>query len=442
LSYKFFSFSHETQHDFGKNMNSLHPTPLARDSYRSDIDVLDSKPITPGDPSIAARILADVTSYIPQLRARALETEKLGRIPDETIRDLDAMGVFKMVIPVEYGGYASTPLQIYDVITEIACGCGSTGWVSWVTMTGTQWLGLYNHQFQDEVFASGWVGPLSCGAGSPGAARRVPGGIMLKGKWPWGSGCQHAATVHLGAICPEDENPEPLLALVRQDQVTILDDWKVMGMRGSSSNTMVIEDEIFVPDHHIRTVKDVFSTNRIEPARAGLLFQMNLVSLTSTLHAAVSIGIARAAVELFREKIQTRRMANSRYEKQSDAPVTHLQLGELHCKLQAAELMARNNVGYASKRAEDGLAPDELELKRSVLESAYVMKLCSEITELVLRASGASSIREESPFQRLFRDSRVATLHAFTIIETCYEDFGRASLGLGTSTALNKSSLA
>ena len=67
------------------------------------------------------------------------------------------------------------------------------------------------------------------------------------------------------------------------------------------------------------------------------------------------------------------------------------------------------------------------------------MKLCTEVTELILRASGASSIKDSSPFQRLFRESLVATMHARTLIETCMEEFGRATIGLDTTTTFNNS---
>ena len=221
----------------------------------------------------------------------------------------------------------------------------------WVTLTATQWAGLYDRRFQDELFSGNWVGPMTCGDGNPCSARRVDGGIMIKGAWPFSSGCQHVAFVHVGAICPQDEKPEPLLVQIPREEVTILDDWKVMGMRGTSSNTVVLEEEAFVPDHRIRTVRDIFSSNRIGPAPDGLLFQLNIVTLTASLHGAVSLGIARAAFELFKEKIFTRKIAHLHYARQSDAPITHVQLSELHCKLHAAELVSRDNVMHAEKLA-------------------------------------------------------------------------------------------
>ncbi|WP_206243964.1 acyl-CoA dehydrogenase family protein [Novosphingobium terrae] len=397
--------------------------------------------VQPGDEAIAARILADVRAYVPTLRARAVETEQLRRVPDATIADLDAMGVFKMCIPVERGGYASTPMQQFDVVAEVARGCSGTAWVVWVTLTATQWVGLYDMRFQDEVYNTPWVGPLTCGAGNPCPARRVPGGYMLKGRWPFCSGSQHTAFHHVGVIVPEDENPQPLLAQIPRADLKILDDWHVMGMKGSSSNTVVIEEEVFVPEYRVRPVEELFANKTIETPPEGLLFKLDIVSLTAAVKAGISVGIARAAVELFKEKSFTRKITHLPYATQAEAPVTHLQLGEFHCKLQAAELIARNNVARAEQMAAEGRQATELDFKRTQLDTGYVMQLASEITRTALRSSGASQIHENSPFQRLFRDAQVATMHAHTMIETCMEEFGKASVGIETQTTFNLNTL-
>ncbi|WP_322060161.1 acyl-CoA dehydrogenase family protein [Paraburkholderia sp. J63] len=384
---------------------------------------------SPGDEQIAARILADVRAYVPTLRERARQTEVLRRVPDETIRELDELGVFRMCVPVEYGGYALTPVQQFDIVAEIARGCGSTGWVVWVTTTSQQWVSFFDPRFQAELFGMGWVGPLNSGvitAWGPGFARRVEGGYMLKGRWPFNSACHHTPFHHLGASCEGETDRGPILLQVPHEQLQILDDWKVMGQRGSGSNTVVIEDEVFVPEYRVRPIGDIFAAKRLAPAPEGVLYQVNLIQHTASLMAAIAVGLARAAVELFQEKIHRRGISNSGYSKQSEAPVTHLQLGELHCQLRTVEMLARGNVEKVQALAATGQSVDELEIARTKLESAHAIKLASEITALTLRAGGASSIMDGNPFERLFRDSRVVTLHAHTQIETCQEDYGRA----------------
>lgn len=395
----------------------------------------------PGDPAQAARLLAFASNMVPVLRQRALEAEELRRVPPQTIRELHDAGMFKMNIPVEYGGYALTPSQQYAVFAELARGCGSTAWVVWVTGGGTQLMAMYDRTFQDEAFNAEWSGPLNSGVANgsgPGVARRVEGGYMLKGRWPFCSGCHYTAFHHLGAVCRDGEAPESIVCMVAHDQIVILDDWKVMGLRGSGSNTIMIENEIFVPHTHVRRDFELVMMSRLQPAREGLLFKVNLLLFAGATMSAMGLGMARAAVELLREKITTRGITNSNYTKQDEAPITHIQLGELHCKLLTAELIAKNILERVEGLAEREEPADELELTRTTLEKAYVNMLSSEITELALRASGASSIHENSPFQRLFRDSRVPTLHGQSTIETCLEHFGRASLGLHASHAVTR----
>ena len=384
-----------------------------------------------GDEDVAAQVLASVRAYVPTLRERAAETEALKRVPTESIADLDKMGVFRMGMPIEYGGLALTPSQQHAIVTEIARGCGSTGWVTWVTVTGQQWMALFDRKFQDEVFGSSWVGPRTSGAiagHGPGVARRVAGGFMVKGKWPWASGCDHAAFFHLGARCGEGADATIHLLNIPRDDATILDDWNVMGMRGTGSKTLSIEEEIFVPEYRTRPLLDIFHTKRLEPAHAGLLYQVNLVLLTASVMSAVGIGMARAATELLQAKIHTRGISNSKYTKQSEAPVTHLQIGELYCKLLTAESIAKHNLEHVETISLEGGAVDEFEMAKVKLETAYVLKTSSEIAAMTLRASGASSINQNNPFQRLLRDTSVATLHAHTMIETCLEDYGRAAV--------------
>ncbi|MGE4431177.1 MAG: acyl-CoA dehydrogenase family protein [Sphingobium sp.] len=395
----------------------------------------------PGDPEQAERLLAFVRDMVPTLRARAAQAEELCRVPPETVQEFHDAGLFRMSIPVEYGGYALTPTQQYAIFAEIARGCASTAWFVWVTSGGTLTMTIYDRAFQDEAFRTPWVGPLNSGVANgagPGVARRVEGGYMIKGRWPFCSGCHYTAFHHLGAICRDGDAPVSIVCMVPHDQIAILDDWKVMGMRGSGSNTVVIEEEVFVPDNRVRTDFDIVMMSRLQPPREGLLFKVNLLLFAGATMSAIALGAARAAIELFREKIRTRGITNSNYPKQAEAPITHIQLGELHCKLLTAELVARNILTRVEALAEQDLPVDELELTRTTLEKAYINTLSSEITDLTLRASGASSIHENSPFQRLFRDARIPSVHGQSTIETCLEHFGRASVGMHASDAVTR----
>lgn len=391
--------------------------------------------IKPGSAEIARTILDNVTQLVPRFRERALETEKQRRVLDESIRDLTDAGVFKMAIPVEYGGYALTPSQIYPVFAEVARGCGSTGWVAWLTTTGVHPATLFSHQFQAELFGPGWEGPLQSGAinnMAPGVGRRVPGGLMVKGKWAWASGCHHTRFHILSAMVDTDDGGKlSMTCQVPHEHIEILDDWTVMGMQGSGSNTIVIRDEVFVPDHRILKTTDLFAGMRPAPQPAGILYKVSFAQLGSVTIASLAIGLARAAIEEFQKKATSGRgITFTSYTDQAKAPVTHLQLGEMWAKLNACESMVQYWAYKMESDAEQNVPLNPLAISQIRAAAGHVCKLAKEISDQALRAGGASSIHQTNPLQRIMRDATTLSMHAQTNAETVYEDLGRVMVGL------------
>ena len=395
----------------------------------------ESDAAAPASTETARAVLDRVRALVPTLQDRAVEAEALRRVPDESIRELDEAGVFKMTVPVEYGGYALLPSQIAPVLSEIARGCGSTGWVTWVTSAGSQWMTCYSHEFQREKFCGGWVGPLQSGAmhkGGPGTSRRAPGGYLVTGKWPWASGCYHTMFHILGALLTNDDgSKEGIVAQVPHDQIEILDDWDVMGMKATGSNTIVLRDgEVFVPEHRVARSVDMFAGKRPAPAPAGVLYKIGLEQFTPGTLAALATGLARAAIERLQARAGGRPITFTDYSDQIKAPVTHLQLGELHVKLETAEAAVERSLRRMERDAEDGVPQTPLDTARIRTTSAYVCLLCTEIAGIALRASGASSIQTSNPLQRIVRDLTTITLNGQMNIETAYEDYGRLIAGL------------
>lgn len=404
-------------------------TELAQRSAASDIPAH-----APQSAEEAARILAAVQAMRPRLRERAAEAELLRRAPDETVRELAEIGVFRMTVPVEYGGYALTPSQMIPIFAEIARGCGSSGWVAWVTTAGTQWMTAYSHELQREMFLADWVGPYQSGAmgkHGPGVARKVDGGYMIKGEWPWSSGCHHTIFHTMGClVAKEDGTKFPIICQVPHEQVEILDDWHVLGMRGSGSNTIVLREETFVPDYRVIQTMDLFAGKRPAPEPAGLLYKINLIQLTTSTFISLGLGLAQAAADLLVEAAPKRPITFTTYPRQSEAPVTHLQLGEIYAKLGAVESIAMHMASLVEADAAAGVPQKPIDNSRVRCMTSYGLTLCDEVVQLCLRASGASAIRDTNPMQRIMRDVKTATMHGQMNLETAYEDYGRMILGL------------
>ncbi len=394
---------------------------------------------------IVSEMVERIGAALPALQANALAEEKAGRLSDETVRTLDDIGVFRISVPKEYGGLGlSTEDQrrIYSAVGAIA---GSTGWVSWVTTTHGRWIAMFSKQAQDEVYGMKWVGPLISGVLSPngpGRARRVEGGYMLSGRWPFASGCRHTAWSILGSMTEGAGEPEMLLPIVRTSDLTILDDWAVSGMKASGSNTAQLTQELFVPDYRVMRIKDA-SAGRwgSAPPADQVLFRNNFLDYTTILSGSTPLGMAKGALAYFLSRLNTRGIVGTDYKVQATAPVAHLQLADAMAKIDAAERLLSADCIELDRRAEFGIPSDDLFQTKLKFDVALSVRGCCEAIETLHRASGAGTILETNPMQRYARDARVATVHAHFNYETCAENYGRALAGrplFGHFSALEK----
>src|SRR3954467_9215222 len=136
-----------------------------------------------------AAVMARARALVPQLRARASQTEELRRLPPETERDLHDAGLFRIVQPKRVGGAELDYVARVDFAETIALADASVAW-NLANLSSHHWmLAMFDSRAQDAVWkpnpdaliASSFVFPA-------GRARRVEGGYLLQGHWPFSSG--------------------------------------------------------------------------------------------------------------------------------------------------------------------------------------------------------------------------------------------------------------
>ena len=127
-------------------------------------------------------LVARVDALVPNLRARAGETEELRRIPAQTMAELKAAGVFQMLAPKAVGGFGMGLETYVQVVRRLARGCVSTAWSAGHLVEHVWMLARWPQEAQDEVFAGG-PAPLAAATGAPpGSAHQVPGGFSISGR--------------------------------------------------------------------------------------------------------------------------------------------------------------------------------------------------------------------------------------------------------------------
>src|SRR6266568_6467781 len=87
--------------------------------------MLDGKPVVPSPEELISR----AESLIPLLRANASLADRLGHLPDKNVQAIEEAGLFRMLMPVNRGGYGTDASTAATAMTHIASGCPSTAWV-------------------------------------------------------------------------------------------------------------------------------------------------------------------------------------------------------------------------------------------------------------------------------------------------------------------------
>lgn len=187
-----------------------------------------------------------------KLRERATETDRLSRLPEATVADLEKGRLFEITTPRMYGGLQLDVHAYMDAMVELGRGDASVSWVATLVNINNWFIStLFSPEVSELVFAkpgarvAAVLQPRSC------KARKVSGGFQIEeGVWAFNSGIYHAQWDMLGFPVQDESGGYLVFALFPKTDVQVLDDWDTIGVRGSSS---VAVRDVFVPD--IRVVR-------------------------------------------------------------------------------------------------------------------------------------------------------------------------------------------
>jgi alkylation response protein AidB-like acyl-CoA dehydrogenase len=369
-----------------------------------------------------ADLLDRAREMVPSLRARAIETEALRRIPDETVSDLENSGLLQAGNPVCFGGYPGLDYEdVFEIIMEIARGCGSTAWCYAVWTVHNWMLGFFTEQAQKEYFATG---PLTLCSSSydptKGKAERVPGGYKLSGHWDFSSGCDAAAWFMLGASTEEG----PRMLLVPRDECEVIDTWFASGLAGTGSKDIVGEG-VFVPEHR---VLDANSAGSSDMSAWDLHKQTSYrVPLRVTLGwelIAPIVGFGEAAIEDFLGRIR----GTSGRARSAEGAQMQLRLAEAAAEVHTARLLHKATVREFMAKGERGEGFSSLERARYVRDKAFVAQLCVQAINRLFDVSGGRALYKSQDIQRIHRDAHALSHRDGFILDFAGEAWGREML--------------
>lgn len=368
---------------------------------------------------------------IPLLAAHADACEREGRIQPPVMAALRDAGLFHITAPRRAGGPGGTLLTHVETVAQLAQGCVGTAWAFCLLsgVTGTV-LG-FPAAVTDIVFRTG--NELLCSASAPTAkATPVAGGFRVTGQWGYGSGCLHADWALNGVQILDQTGALAEMAMVfvdlRDPACSILDNWRVAGMAGSGSNTIVAND-LFVPEALI------LHTAQTPPAEVLLaipgLEPRDLWPMESLFPLGVlppMLGAATAILHAVARSAGARPVVGWTYETQATSQTLSAMIGQSALEIDSAWMHIRRAVSMmddtASQRVLTGFDKAQVQA-----DCGFAMGLLRTAGNRLLDVAGPGAFALDNPLQRFWRDLNVGSRHNALSSHLSTELYGRALTG-------------
>ena len=333
-------------------------------------------------------------------------------------------------LPRSFGGPELTPTEFARVIEVLAQADGSVGWCASVAAAFTRFAGFLDEAVARRIFLENRA--IVAGALAPtGKAVVVSDGYRVTGRWSFGSGIMHSSWTAGGAVVFEgdairrlpDGSPDFRILFFPTSSADIIDTWDVGGLRGTGSHDYKVAD-LFVPAEH--------STAGITPMLPGPLYALSRHTVYPVAIAAVPLGIARAALDAFRN-LAAAKTPSIGSNLLRDKSTVQACVGRAEASLRAARAFLFEICDEIWATASDGSVPTLQQRALARLACAQVASASKEVVQMVYDAGSGSSVYERCPLQRLFRDVHTATQH-FQVHSANFESGGRVMLGLDPGT--------
>jgi 3-hydroxy-9,10-secoandrosta-1,3,5(10)-triene-9,17-dione monooxygenase len=380
----------------------------------------------------AQSVVSRVRDLLPVLRDRAQQAEDARVVPAESIKALEEAGHFRLMQPARFGGLEADPVTFYSAVRLIGSACGSTGWVASVLGIHPWHVGLFPLKAQEEVWGEDPDTRISSSYAPMGKATIVDGGVKLSGRWSFSSGCDHATWVLLGGFV-FDDNGKPVdfrTFLLPIRDYTIVDVWDTVGLRGTGSNDIVVDD-VFVPEYRTLSFIDV-NKCRVpgQEANPGPLFRLPYGSVFSISITTPIIGMATGAYEAHVAYQRDRVRASYSGQKAMEDPHSQVRVARAGAEIDAAWLALERDITDLYTLAKAGEKfPMELRL-RARRDQVLGTERSIAAIDLLFENSGGRALKMGTPLQRFWRDAHSGRVHAINDVERALTMFGRGEFGL------------
>ncbi|MBM3488997.1 MAG: acyl-CoA dehydrogenase [Alphaproteobacteria bacterium] len=373
-------------------------------------------------------------------RVLRAETNRIEAARELTPAALEAMHearLFRLLLPASLGGEELDPVTLSQVTEVIAAADASAAWCLGQGSGCAMAAAYLSAKVARQVFGQA-RDVLAWGAGAQGRAVAEAGGYRVTGTWHFASGSRHATW--LGGHCKvfeadgrarlrADGRQVERTALFRRAEARIIDNWQVMGLRGTGSDGFSV-DGFFAAEE-----MTIDRENDDERREAATLYLFPATLVYAPAFAGVAIGIARATLDDLLALAKSDKTPRGARTTLKENPVFQTLAAELEAGLRSGRAYVSGSVAEVWRAVG---ASRELTLDQRMairLSSTFVINQMTDLVARAYRAAGATAIFDDNPFERRFRDAHAVSQQA-QARTTHYETVGRHLLGLPPDTLM------
>jgi alkylation response protein AidB-like acyl-CoA dehydrogenase len=354
----------------------------------------------------------------PGFASRAAAYDANDSFPFENYRELRERQVFSALVPAELGGSGASFSEVCAMLRELGRHCGATALALamhthlvaaqvWLWRQGAPVAPMLERIAAEQLVlvttsASDWLD-------SNGASERVDGGFRVTARKHFASGSPAGDILITTALYDDPESGPTVLHFavpVKSEGVTVLDNWRTMGMRATGSNDIVL-DRVFVPDQAVasRGPKGVWDP-----------FLNVVATLALPIVMAPYLGVAEAARDL---------ALSHAAKKRDDANVWYL-VGEMENALVTGQLAVQSLIDTVGDYT---FVPELATANGGMIRKTIAAQALRDTVEKALEVVGGGGLFRSMGLERLVRDIYAAQFHPLQP-KRQHRFTGRIALGL------------
>lgn len=344
-------------------------------------------------------VRAAAAALTPALAAGAAAHDAEDRFVGDNYALLREAGLIEAGVPAALGGGGAAVCELADMLRILAQGCGSTALAfsmhtHQVAIPAWRWT----HQQVAAVepllrrVAAERIVLLSSGGsdwiGGSGTARRVEGGYRVSARKVFTSGAEAGDILMTGAVLEEDGARSVMHfgAPMKAAEVRIEDVWRTLGMRGTGSQDVVL-DELFIADAGVALKRPAGEWHP--------LFQI-IATIAFPLIYAVYLGVAESARDIAVELAK---------KKPASPHVLNL-AGRMETALRAAQIAHASMIAAVERNEPSAASVNEV-----MIGKALVAENAIRAVELAMELAGGAGFYRAAGLERRFRDVQGARFH-------------------------------